>query len=248
MRVRKNSLWSAGLTLAIALLSVIPASARLPAADDFLYYRRTHDGAWPPPGVNPSDHSGETTNLTTEVAPRIGGPVMKRSANTLDNGVDPANLGKGDWLWQLPTCENQLGGYVSSVTNLQSLIQWETNHGMQWITVKCGDGGSIWSQFDANLVATAHKAGLKIFGWGYAYGNDVQGEINVALNALNLGADGFIIDAEIEYETTAGTVSQGHLIRQHDQGRLSERFLAHAPFPIISSHSGFPLRRIRQIL
>ena len=115
------------------------------------------------------------------------------------------------------------------------------NHtGMQWITVKCGDGGSIWSQFTSDLVTRAHDAGLKIFGWAYVYGNNVQGEINVALNALNLGADGFIIDAEGEYETLANNSSVATTYCTAIKTDYPNRFLAHAPFPYISYHSGFP--------
>ena len=111
---------------------------------------------------------------------------------------------------------------------------------MQWITVKCGDGGSAWTQFTSDLVNRAHNSGLKIFGWAYAYGNDVQGEINVAVNALNLGADGFIIDAEIEYETNANNTVSATQYCQGIRAAYPNRFLAHAPFPIISSHSRFP--------
>jgi hypothetical protein len=162
------------------------------------------------------------------------------SLQVRDNGVDPAALGKGDWIWQLPTCTNRLGGYVGSVTDLQSLLDWEKSHGMQWIAVKCGDGGSLWSQFTADLVNRAHAAGLKIFGWAYAYGNNVSGEINVARNALSQGADGFIIDAEGEYESLANNDLAAAQYCQGIRAVYPNRFLAHAPFPIVSLHAGYP--------
>ena len=203
MRAAFNPVWM-GLAW-LALGGFLAAGATDSAPDAFLYYRRTHQGAWPSAGVNPSDHSGETTNVvpakpfvmpsSTFTARRRPGPQM---SGLLDNGVDPANLGKGDWIWEMPQTETHLG-----VSSVQGVINYEQGMGMQWITVKCGDGASIWSQFNADLVTRAHTAGLKIFGWGYAYGNNVAGEISVATNALGLGADGFIIDAEIEYETNA---------------------------------------------
>src|SRR5262245_45122684 len=91
----------------------------------------------------------------------------------LDNGVDPFNLGKGDWIWQVPQAQTAVGA-----SDVQGLIDYEKNKGMQWITVKCGDGGSIWTQFNTNLIIRCHNAGMKIFGWAYSYGNNVQGEIN----------------------------------------------------------------------
>jgi hypothetical protein len=211
--------------------------------DEFLYYRRTHQGAWPPPGVDPSDHSGETTN--TVPAPKPAPPVQPPGP-LLDNGVDPANLGKGDWIWQMPATQAHLG-----VANVQGVIDYEKNLGMQWITVKCGDAGNIWTQFNPDLIARAHAAGLKVFGWAYAYGNNsghygnnsganVSGEINVALNALALGADGFIIDAEIEYETNATRQADAALYASTIKSNYPTRFLAHAPFPYINSHPGFP--------
>ncbi len=168
----------------------------------------------------------------------------------LDNGVDPANLGKGDWIWQMPTTISHLGLASGDV---QGVIDYEKSLGMKWITVKCGDGGGIWSQFNSDLITRAHAAGLKIFGWAYAYGNNaahygsgssqsanINGEINVALNALALGADGFIIDAEIEYETNATRAADATLYASTIKSSYPTRFLAHAPFPYINSHPGFP--------
>lgn len=206
-----------------------------PLPDDaYLYYRRTHNGELPPPNSNPSDHSAETTNVIKAPSEIIRTP---RPLALLDHGVDPANLGKGDWIWYLSSCESSLGLPAGDV---QGVIDYEKSQGMQWITVKCGDGGSIWTQFNSDLITRAHNAGLKIFGWAYAYGNDVNGEINVALNALNLGADGFIIDAETEYETSANRNANAAIYAGTIKANYPTRFLAHAPFPIISSHSGFP--------
>src|ERR1035438_295507 len=81
----------------------------------------------------------------------------------LDNGVDPSNLGKGDWIWEMPQTETHLG-----VSTVQAVIDYEKGLGMQWITVKCGDGSSIWTQFSSDLITRAHAAGLKIFPAGLA--------------------------------------------------------------------------------
>lgn len=218
--------------------------------DDQLYYRRTHEGAWPPAGVNSADHAGETTN-TSPAAAAIPASVHASGVapqGLLDNNVNPASLGKGDWIWQMSTTMTHLG-----VTTVQQVVDYEKNLGMQWITVKCGDGGSIYSQFSSDLITRAHAAGLKIFGWAYAYGNNtgaygnsstqaanINGEINVAKSALNLGADGFIIDAEIEYETNVTRRADATTYATSIRAAYPTRFLAHAPFPYIQSHSGFP--------
>src|ERR1051325_2586764 len=209
------------------LIATLPVFSQDDAA---LYYRRTHGGQLPPTGGNVPDHAGETFDAT--VAPKT---ISVDRAKALAAGVDPADLGKGDWIWQMPACMTALG-----VSSVQGVIDYEKNRGMKWITVKCGDGGSAWSQFNSDLVARAHNAGLKIFGWAYAYGNNVSGEINVALNALNMGADGFIIDAEAEYETLANYNVAASNYCSAIKAAFPNRFLAHAPFPIISFHSSFP--------
>lgn len=171
--------------------------------------------------------------------------VERLEGRLLLSAVNPANLGKGDWIWEMLSCESALG-----VNSVQGVIDHEKSRGMGWITVKCGDGNSIWGQFNADLVNRAHTAGLKIFGWAYAYGgghdpygpSTVAGETAVAKNALSLGADGFIIDAESEYEAL-GASSGAAAATQYCQGiraAYPDTFLAYAPFPIISYHSAFP--------
>jgi hypothetical protein len=39
-----------------------------------------------------------------------------------DGGIDPSNLGKGEWLYYMSSATNQLGGYVPSVTDENSLM------------------------------------------------------------------------------------------------------------------------------
>ena len=94
----------------------------------------------------------------------LGRGLVPATAQTvLANGVVASNLGKGDWIWEMPQTESRLG-----VSTSQAVINYEVSMGMKWITVKCGDGTSVWSQFSSTLVQQAHAAGLKIFGWGYA--------------------------------------------------------------------------------
>lgn len=54
----------------------------------------------------------------------------------LAHGIDPANLGKGDWLWQMSSAQTniaqQLG--VASVTS-QQVFNYLHNKGMQWVIV-----------------------------------------------------------------------------------------------------------------
>jgi hypothetical protein len=160
----------------------------------------------------------------------------------LDNGIVATNLGKGDWIWEMSACETSL-----DVTNPQAVLQYEANRGMQWITVKAGDGTNKWSQWNSNLVVQAHVLGLKIFAWAYAYGNassnsSVSAESALANWAIAQGADGFIIDAEGEYEQQPGgdNATPAAQYCQAIRAQYPNRFLAYAPFVSITGHPTYP--------
>ncbi|MGH7951125.1 MAG: LamG domain-containing protein [Limisphaerales bacterium] len=165
-----------------------------------------------------------------------------RAAGTLANGVDPNNLGQGDWIWEMPSAEDALG-----VSTPQAVIDYEAGKGMQWVCVKAGDGVNEWSQWNSTIINEAHNKGMKIFAWAYVYGNYTNttsgiyssetAELNVAKWALSVGGDGLIIDAESEYQ---GQSSAATAYASGIKATYPTRFLAYAPFPYISYHSTFP--------
>ncbi len=174
-------------------------------------------------------------------------------ATLFDGGVDSANLGKGDWIYFVSDATNKLGGNVPGVTNIPSFMAYEKSQGINYIIVKSGTGSTNFTgsgstpQFTSNLVAQAHLAGLKIFGYTRSYGSDVPGEINNATYCFNLGADGYVLDAEAEWESSRpwiGTNGPALAIQlcQGIKNLWPTKFLAHAPMPIISFHSSFPYR------
>ncbi|MDB6121455.1 MAG: Fibronectin type domain protein [Pedosphaera sp.] len=172
------------------------------------------------------------------------------SGQILDNGVEPANLGKGDWIYFLSTATNKLGGNVPAVTNVASLMSYEKSKGMSFIVVKAGDGATIFPssgspQFTTSLVNAAHTAGLKIFGYDRSWGTNIAGEITICTNAFNMGADGFVIDAEGEWESSnlPNNTTAATQLCQGIKNAFPTRFLAHAPFPLISLHSTFPYKQ-----
>ena len=174
-------------------------------------------------------------------------------ATVFDGGVDSANLGKGDWIYYVSDATNQLGGNVPSVTNIPTLMAYEKSQGINYIIVKAGTGSTNFTgngstpQFTSNLVAQAHQAGVQIFGYTRSYGSDVSGEINLATYCFNLGADGFVLDAEAEWESSRswiGTNGSALAIQlcQGIKNLWPTKFLAHSPMPIISYHSSFPYK------
>jgi hypothetical protein len=170
-----------------------------------------------------------------------------------DGGINPASLGKGDWIYFLSAATNRLGGSVPSVVNLPTLMAYYKSAGMQYVIVKAGTGSTNFNgsgtspQFNSNLVYHAHATGLLIFAYTRSYDDDVPGEINLAANCFALGADGWVIDGEAEWESgtnQAGTNGPARAI-QYGEGLRTlfpNKFIAHAPFPIISFHSSFPYK------
>src|SRR5438045_2576405 len=136
------------------------------------------------------------------------------SAVIRDGGIDPSNLGKGDWVYSMKDATNQLHGYVPSVTNETSLMLYYKTQGIRFFVVKMGSGVNFYSgcyhspcQLTTALVNTAHANGILIFGYNFPYGTNVTGEVAMADFVFNTGADGFIWDAESSWERLANAES-----------------------------------------
>ena len=172
-----------------------------------------------------------------------------KNAPLLDNGVNPANLGKGDWIYFLSLATNQLGGHVPGVRSVPSLMAYEQSQGMNFIVVKAGTGAADFPspsnlQFTARLVNHAHAVGLKIFGYTRSDGADIPGEIALAARVYNCGADGFVIDAEAEWEAAnlPDNLNKAWQLAAGIKTNFPNKFLGHAPFPIIGNHTTFPYK------
>ena len=168
-----------------------------------------------------------------------------------DGGIDPSNLGKGDWIYQMNQAVAQCNGNVPSVTDVPSLMIYLKNQGMQYIIVKAGTGTNLFStpgfspQFTSSLVNSAHAAGLWIFGYNRSYATNTAGEIAIANYVFGQGADGFVWDAESEWESGAiGSQGSALAIAQCSVVRSNypTKFLAHSPFAYINVHSTFPYK------
>jgi hypothetical protein len=175
--------------------------------------------------------------------------LFNAPAKIMDGGVDPANLGKGEWIYILSQAVNGMNGNVPSITDQTTMMTYLKGRGVQHLIVKAGDGGTDFPngnpQFTASLVNAAHAAGIKIFGYTRSSGVDVPGEIALAAKVYNLGADGFVLDAESEWEsqnlpnnTIAATNLCGGI-----KAQFPNKFLGHSPYPYITSHSSFPYKQ-----
>jgi hypothetical protein len=153
------------------------------------------------------------------------------------NGIDPYNLGKGDWIWYMSSARANL-----NVTSNLAVFQALKAKGMNWVIVKASQetNSDFAGQFNATLINQAHSAGLKIFGYQYVKGADPSGEATAAKAVIAKGADGLIIDAEGEYERLANNAAAATTYMTSIRATYPDLFIAHAPFPIVSYHSKFP--------
>ncbi len=177
-------------------------------------------------------------------------------AKVFDGGVDSNNLGKGEWVYVL---NNYFGSYAPGVTSVPAFMAYcATNLHCQFVVIKAGTGSTNYPsaanpQFTSSVVDSGHAWGLKVFGYTRSYGIDVPGEIAIANYVFGCGADGFVLDAEAEWEssTAVGTNSKvgtnGPALAMQLGGGIKTnwptKFLAHAPLPIISYHSTFPYQQ-----
>src|SRR4051794_12681362 len=133
--------------------------------------------------------------------------VFPASAVIRDGGIDPANLGKGEWIYFMSDVTNKVGGNVLSVTNENSLMLYYKSQGIRYIMVKAATSDQLFNgtyafpQFTSNLCNIAHSNGILVFGYNRSYGSNVVGEIAISDYVFNRGADGFVFDAEAEWES-----------------------------------------------
>jgi Putative peptidoglycan binding domain len=169
-------------------------------------------GGTPPTGDDP----------TTGGAPPPGEPPTSGSPH-------PAFNGNGMWIWQLPRAH---GGSVSRI------VAKARRHNVKTLFIKSGDGTSRWRQFSPSMVSAFKRAGLRVCGWQYMYGNSPIAEASVSAWAKQAGADCFVIDAEAEYE--GKYVSADRYVRRL-RALVGNSFpIALAPFPYVDFHPSFP--------
>ncbi len=149
-------------------------------------------------------------------------------------------FGKSIWIWELWTCAGKT--QLSDVTpaDIRKIIEKCKANNITSVFIKCGDGGNTWQQWTQDLVNTFHAAGLKIYSWSFVYGANPLREAEIAMWALDMGADGHIFDAEDQYEKVSDPATAAEAMLQAVRGHTPNAFLAHSPEPIIDYHPNFP--------
>ena len=94
----------------------------------------------------------------------VAGGFAARAAVIRDGGINPANLGKGTWIYILPNAINQLGGTVPAVTNLPSLMAFFTTRSIDPSRRSLAWRSSVQRQKDREFSGvTAGRSGSRSF-------------------------------------------------------------------------------------
>jgi hypothetical protein len=173
-------------------------------------------------------------------------------AQIRDGGIDPKNLGKGVWIFAMKDATNKLGGHIAAVTNINSLMAYYQSTGLRYCIIKSATSDKLFGdctvggQLTSNLVSIAHSNNILVFGYNRSFGSNIVGEVAMADYVFNQGADGFVFDAEAEWESGQPWITNGPAqawqLCSTVRSNWPNKFLAHAPFPIIYLHSTFPYK------
>src|ERR1051325_5778304 len=85
-------------------------------------------------------------------------PALAASGQIRDGGIDPWNLGKGDWIFSMTDATNRLGAHVNSVTNEASMMLFYKSVGVRYLIIKAATSDTLFRgcysgpQFTSNLV------------------------------------------------------------------------------------------------
>jgi hypothetical protein len=146
--------------------------------------------------------------------------------------------GKGFFIWKIRDCE---GGSPSGIASAA------LSAGLSHVLIKIADGmnhynvdSTTGTDYVPAVVAALHAAGIQAWGWHYVYGGDPDGEAwNGGRRAKELGLDGYVIDAEMEYKA-AGMDSAARRYVSDLRGYLGTIPVALCSFRFPSYHMEFP--------
>lgn len=150
--------------------------------------------------------------------------------------------GKGFWIWKLRDCEDGDPARIASAAQAA---------GLSHVLIKIADG-VVSANLDKNTradlippVAASLKAvGMQVWGWHYVYGYYPQQEADIAVRrTLELGLDGYVIDAEREFKQ-AGWSARAQAFAQAVRRSLAPQgiSIALSSYRYPSLHREFPWR------
>lgn len=108
--------------------------------------------------------------------------------------------GKGYYIWKIPYCDRG---------DARVMVERAQAAGLTHVLIKIADGANWAYNYDYKtkvdmippVLAAFHEAGIDVWGWHYVRGDDPVGEARMGIDRVReLGVDGYVIDAELEYK------------------------------------------------
>jgi hypothetical protein len=125
--------------------------------------------------------------------------------------------GKGWFIWQVSRCEH---GSPSAIAD--KAVAAGLSHVLIKVTERTYTYGldGYGQDLVAPVAAALHAKGIQVWGWHYVYGQQPVDEAKAAVRrVLQLGLDGYVIDAEGEY-TAPGMANAAHTFMASLKGGL----------------------------
>ncbi|MGA9532853.1 MAG: nuclear transport factor 2 family protein [Anaerolineales bacterium] len=123
-------------------------------------------------------------------------------------------LGKGYYLWQLPRCDDGDPARIAARAKAADLSH---------LMIKIADGGywdyNVDKERNLDLVppvlAALKAEGIQVWGWHYVRGDQPIVEAQRAIKRISeLGVDGYVIDAELEYSERSKASAAGRFMEE----------------------------------
>jgi hypothetical protein len=110
--------------------------------------------------------------------------------------------GKGYYIWIVKQCENGDPNAIAALAREANLSH---------VLIKIADGAFPYNidldngfDYARPAIKKLQAQNIQVWGWHYVYGNYPDQEAEIAVTrALELGVDGFVVDAELEYQDTS---------------------------------------------
>ncbi len=146
--------------------------------------------------------------------------------------------GKGFFIWKIPSCENG---------NAESIATNAANAQLTHVLVKIADGTSYYN-YDSTkkvdyvpaVVSALRNRGIETWGWHFCYGSDPVREAQIGgARAKALGLAGYVIDAEMQWESSSKAASARSFMTEVRK-YLPSMPIALSTFRYPTYHSLFP--------
>ncbi|KAA3643154.1 MAG: nuclear transport factor 2 family protein [Chloroflexi bacterium] len=144
--------------------------------------------------------------------------------------------GKGYYMWKVKDCE---GGDPDAIARVAK--EADLSH----VMIKVADNGGTYNITNGKdmvppVVAALKNAGIQAWGWQYIYGSNPGAEARIAVQRVNqLGLDGFVVNAEVEYKQSGKAVAARTYMRDLRNG-IPNVPIALSTFRFPTYHPNFP--------